>query len=95
MTENSYLELRSNSFTPEFLKWILPTFNLDIGTILNGDLSQKSTTKRQTVYSLMRRLNEPSHLDPHCLQNCLSWSKRVKGLMSNVALGIHKERILY
>ena len=50
-----------NSFTPEFLKWTLPSLNVDTSIVANRGFSQKSITELQTALILMRWLNM-SHL---------------------------------
>ena len=42
-------EISSNSFIHEFLKWALPSLNLDISTDIHRVVSEKSQTVWQTV----------------------------------------------
>ena len=51
-----YIIQTVNPFTPDILKWMLPSLNLDMSTDANWDFSLISKTKWQTVKILMRQL---------------------------------------
>ena len=79
----------SNCFTPEFLKWTIPSLNWNKPIISIRSVRQKSRTKiensimtsfkheMQTVWIMMRWLTEQSHLDLHYLQSLL-WCRKGK-----------------
>ena len=70
-----------NLFTLEFMKWTLPSLNLDTFIVTNTDFSHKSTTEWQTVDPDGTAHYKPFHLDLHCLQGYLYWSAEMKGLI--------------
>ena len=52
------------TFTPEFLKWTLPSLNLDTFIVANNRMANSVDPDEMAHY-------EPSHLDLHCLQRYL------------------------
>ena len=77
-----------NPFTPEFLKWTLPSLNVCISNIGVSDLSQKKKKKKKkknetrmsnSVEPDEMAHDEPSHLDLDCLQRYMLWSAGLKG----------------
>ena len=66
-----HLIFHINPFIPKFLKWTLPSLNLDTFIVTNRGFSQKSIMANSVDPDEMARNNEPSHLDQHCLQRCL------------------------
>ena len=66
-----------NPFNPEFLKWTLPSLNLDTSIVANSKINNWITND---VDPDEMAHYEPSHLDLHCLQRYLYWSKGMKEL---------------
>ena len=73
-----------NPFITEFLKWTLPSLNLDTSILANrgsvrnqlqNDKMANSEDPDETAH------NEPSHQDLHCLQKHLFWAVRLKRLI--------------
>ena len=64
-----------NPFTPEVLKWTLPSLNLDIIVANRGynRMANSVDPDKMASYKL-------SHLDQHYLQWCLYWSAGLKRL---------------
>ena len=59
-----------NPFTPEFLKWTLPSLNFDLSTDANRGFCLKSKGgMANSVDPDERARDEPSHLDLHCLHS--------------------------
>ena len=69
-----------NPFTPELLKWIIPSLYLGMSFIANG-VSVKNKNRMENGIDPDEIAHyESSHLDLHCLQRCLVWSAELKGL---------------
>ena len=47
------LKTAFNPFTPEFMKWTLPSLNLNISIVANRDVSQKSKQNGKQCRSLL------------------------------------------
>ena len=56
-----------NPFTPEFLKWTLPSLNLDMSIVANGVSVQNKNRMGNIVDPDEMAHYEPSHLYQHCL----------------------------
>ena len=70
-----------NSFIPEFLKWTLPSLNLELSTDVNVGFSVKSKIKKPNNVDPDETAHyEPSQLDLHCFHRCLFWSAGLKRL---------------
>ena len=70
-------------FIPEFLKWILPSLNLDFSTDANVRFSVLNDNKirmANSVHPDETARYKLSHLDLHCLHRCLFWFFGRKGL---------------
>ena len=69
-----------NPFTPELLKWIVPSLYLGMSFIANG-VSVKNKNRMENGIDPDEIAHyESSHLDLHCLQRYLVWSAELKGL---------------
>ena len=74
---------KSHLFTviPEFLKWTVPSLNLDMPTDANRGFQCKIKNKMANSVDPDETAHyEPSHLDLHYLQRYLCWSVGMKGL---------------
>ena len=79
--------LMINPFIPEFLKWTLPSLNLDMSTASNRGFSVKIENRLANhVDPDEMALYELSHLDLHCLHRHPFWSARLKGLKCYVVV---------
>ena len=62
-----------NTFIPQFLKWTIPSLNLDMSTASNRSFSVMANS----VFTD----EEPSYLDLDCSHKFLFWATGLKGLM--------------
>ena len=63
-----------------FLKWTLPSLNLDISTESKRGFNLKSKNRMANSVDLdVTARHEPSHLDQHYLHKYLFWSTGLKG----------------
>ena len=78
------IENRVNPFTSEFLKWTIPSMNLDISIDANRGFSQKIKKNRManSVAPDDAAAYDSSHLNIHCLHRYLFWSVVLKGLIN-------------
>ena len=73
--------LTHNPFSRDFLKWTLPSLNLDMSTNTNRRFRLKSkNTIANSIDPDEKAHYKPSHLDLHCLHRYLFWSTELKGL---------------
>ena len=72
---SSVMNFMSSLFIPAFMKWTLPSLNLDTSIVANRDITQNINNRTaNSVDPDVTVHYEPSHLDLHCLQKYLSWS---------------------
>ena len=77
---NGFYDLIFNPFVPEFMKWIIPSLNLDTPTDANRNFSLKSKNRlANCVDPVETAPYKPSHLDLYCLHMYLFWSAGYTG----------------
>ena len=77
-----YATHRPNPFIPKFLKWTLPSLNLNLSIDSNRGFSQKAKqNSKQYIGPDETARDEPSHLDLYCLHGAPFRSARLKGLI--------------
>ena len=92
-----------NPFTPEFMKWPLPSLNLDTSIVakrFQAKISNRMANSVDPDETVLYWLShyEPSHLDLRCLQRYLHWSAGMKWLIFrnfSVACFSHDSSVIY
>ena len=83
-----YVFVLLNRFTPEFLKWTLPSLKFGMFIIASRVLAKKENRMANNVDQDETANYEPSHLDLRCFKRYMFWSAGLKGLTYNCAFDI-------